>query len=68
MQGKACFNFASVDAAQLKELSTLTKTAIDGFKNLDLPWARKTSDKKASPAKSSAKKASPLKTSPAKKR
>jgi hypothetical protein len=40
MQGKACFNFSSVEATQLKELSALTKTAIDGFKNLDLPWAR----------------------------
>ncbi len=41
MQGKACFNFTSIDAAQLKELSSLTKTSIAGFKNLDLPWAKK---------------------------
>lgn len=39
MQGKACFNFSAIDADQLKELSALTKTGIDGFKNLDLPWA-----------------------------
>jgi hypothetical protein len=39
MQGKACFNFTSVDATQLKELSALTKTSIAGFRNLDLPWA-----------------------------
>jgi hypothetical protein len=39
MQGKACFNFSSVDATQLKELSALTKIGIDGFKDLDLPWA-----------------------------
>ena len=53
MQGKACFNFTSVDATQLQELSALTKTAIDGFKNLDLPWA-KPAAKKTSPRKASA--------------
>jgi hypothetical protein len=63
MQGKACFNYTSIDATQLNELSALTKTAIDGFKNLDLPWAKKPTAKKASPQK-----ASPRKTSTAEKR
>lgn len=38
MQGKGCFNFTDVDAAQLKELSTLTKTGISKFKDFPLPW------------------------------
>jgi hypothetical protein len=39
MQGKSCFNFTSVEPAQLKELAALTKKGIAGFKNLTLPWA-----------------------------
>jgi hypothetical protein len=38
MQGKACFNFTTVDRGQLKELSTLTRKGIAAFKNLPLPW------------------------------
>jgi hypothetical protein len=59
MQGKACFNFTAIDADQLNELSALTKTGIDGFKNLDLPWApaaEKAAAKKRSPKKSGPKK------------
>lgn len=60
MQGKACFNFNSIDAAQLKDLSALTKTAVDGFDNLLLPWASPAKAKTAKAAKT-AKKASPAK-------
>ena len=39
MQGKACFNFTSVEATQLKDLAAITRKASAGFKNLKLPWA-----------------------------
>jgi hypothetical protein len=39
MQGKACFNFTTIDAAQAKELSALTKKGLAGFKDLKLPWS-----------------------------
>ena len=39
MQGKACFNFTTVEPGQLKELAAITKKGIAGFKNLNLPWA-----------------------------
>src|SRR5262245_7852444 len=39
MQGKACFNFTAIDAAQVKELSTLTKKGIERFRTMKLPWA-----------------------------
>jgi hypothetical protein len=38
MQGKACFNFTTVEPALVKELEKLTKRAFAGFKNLSLPW------------------------------
>jgi hypothetical protein len=38
MQGKACFNFTTVEPGQLKELAAVTKKGIAGFKNLKLPW------------------------------
>ena len=74
MQGKACFNFNSIDAAQLKDLSALTKTAVNGFDDLRLPWAPPATAKKADKAKTAkaAKTARNAKTakkaSPAKKR
>lgn len=40
MQGKGCFNFTDIDAAQMKELSSLTKTGIAKFKNFPLPWEK----------------------------
>jgi len=40
MQGKACFNFVTIEPADARELSVLTKKGLAGFKNLDLPWAR----------------------------
>jgi hypothetical protein len=39
MQGKACFNFTTVEPGQLKELAAVTKKGIARFKNLELPWA-----------------------------
>ena len=39
MEGKACFNFTTVEPGQLKELAAVTKKGIAGFKNLKLPWA-----------------------------
>jgi len=39
MQGKACFNFSTIDTDQLDELATLTKKGIDGFEHVVLPWA-----------------------------
>jgi hypothetical protein len=39
MQGKACFNFTTVEPGQLKELAAVTKKGIAGFKHLKLPWA-----------------------------
>ena len=40
MQGKSCFNFTTIDAAEAKELAALTRKGLAGFKNLKLPWAR----------------------------
>jgi hypothetical protein len=41
MQGKACFNFTSVEPAHVKELATLTKKGASEFERIDLPWAHK---------------------------
>lgn len=41
LQGKACFNFTSVDTAALKDLAKLTKKGVDSFKTLPLPWEAK---------------------------
>jgi hypothetical protein len=38
MQGKACFNFTTVDRQQLKELTTVTKAGIAAFRDIKLPW------------------------------
>ena len=38
MQGKACFNFSTLDPARVNELSALTKTAIAKFRDVKLPW------------------------------
>jgi hypothetical protein len=39
MQGKACFNFKTIDRADAKELAELTKKGFATFKDLQLPWA-----------------------------
>jgi hypothetical protein len=39
MQGKSCFNFRSLDAEQTAELDQLTRSGIDAFKNIKLPWS-----------------------------
>jgi hypothetical protein len=38
MQGKSCFNFTSIDAAQAKELSSLTRAGMATLGSLKLPW------------------------------
>ena len=38
MQGKSCFNFTSIDRNQANELSALTRTGIDAFRDVALPW------------------------------
>jgi hypothetical protein len=39
MQGKSCFNFVAIDAAQAKELAVLTRKGMAAFKRVKLPWA-----------------------------
>jgi len=41
MQGKACFNFTTIDRPQLKELSALTKAGLAAMKDVELPWVKK---------------------------
>jgi hypothetical protein len=41
MQGKSCFNFASVQAAHVKELAELTKKGAAAFERIALPWVGK---------------------------
>ena len=38
MQGKACFNFATIEPSEAKELSALTTRGLASFRNLKLPW------------------------------
>jgi hypothetical protein len=40
LRGKACFNFTTVDAAQVEELKALTKIAMKRLRETRLPWAR----------------------------
>ncbi|MEO7274600.1 MAG: hypothetical protein ABIX28_04410 [Vicinamibacterales bacterium] len=40
MQGKSCFNFVTIEPADARELSAVTRKGIAGFKDLKLPWAR----------------------------
>jgi hypothetical protein len=39
MQGKSCFNFTTIDAEQAAELDQLTRSGIEGFKKIKLPWS-----------------------------
>lgn len=39
MQGKSCFNFTTIEADQVRELSKLTRTGIEAFRDIELPWA-----------------------------
>lgn len=41
MQGKACFNFTSIDPELLQALRALTADAIASFTDATLPWDRK---------------------------
>ncbi len=38
MQGKSCFNFTTIEPAQVRELSALTKRGIARFRKVKLPW------------------------------
>jgi hypothetical protein len=38
MQGKSCFNFTTIEPAQAKELSTLTRAGIAALEKIKLPW------------------------------
>jgi hypothetical protein len=38
MQGKACFNFKTIDAAEVKELAALTKKGLAKFDEIKVPW------------------------------
>jgi hypothetical protein len=40
MQGKACFNFTTIEPEQARELAALTKAGIAAFKKVKLPWAK----------------------------
>ena len=39
MQGKACFNFITIEPAHVTELAALTKKGIERFKKIKLPWS-----------------------------
>jgi len=39
VQGKACFNFKTIDAAEAKELAALTKKGLARFAKIKPPWA-----------------------------
>jgi len=41
MQGKACFNFRTIDKDQLAELSALTKAGLAAMKDVELPWVKR---------------------------
>jgi hypothetical protein len=47
MQGKACFNFNSIDPELLRALKSLTGEAIASFKDVTLPWDDRQPAKKA---------------------
>lgn len=40
MQGKSCFTFTTIEPQQVEELSTLTRTGIEAFQKVKLPWAQ----------------------------
>ena len=39
MHGLSCFNFTTIEADQVTELSALTKKGIEAFRDVELPWA-----------------------------
>jgi hypothetical protein len=41
MQGKSCFNFRTIEPAQLRELSALTARGLRAFRRVELPWSPK---------------------------
>ena len=61
MQGKACFNFTTVERDQLKELAAVTKAGIAAFRDLKLPWME---SEKAAAVRSSGQTGRPARRSP----
>jgi hypothetical protein len=52
MQGKSCFNFTEPpSAARIEELATLTRTGLQMFRNLKLPWDQPKSSPKRTAAR-----------------
>ena len=53
MQGKACFNFKTIEPSEAKELATLTKKGLAGFKESAAPlgWEWEGSDPGLTPAR-----------------
>jgi hypothetical protein len=39
MHGLSCFNFTTIDADHVRELSALTRAGIEAFRDVPLPWA-----------------------------
>ena len=60
MQGKACFNFTSLESDQRHDLADLTRIVIAAHRNLKLPWT----DSKKPAVKSSARSGRPAPRSP----
>ena len=64
MQGKSCFNFTTIDAGQLRELTKLTRTGIKAFRDVELPWAPQIPITKNRAARSSGRSGRPGRRSP----
>jgi hypothetical protein len=39
MHGLSCFKFTTIEPAQIRELSNLTRAGIEAFRDVPLPWA-----------------------------
>ena len=47
MQGKACFNFKTIEADQLDELAAITKEGIRHFRTVSVPWSKEGATRRA---------------------
>ena len=61
MQGKACFNFTSLESDQRQDLADLTRIVIATHRNLKLPWVE---SGQAAKIKSSGRSGRPARRSP----
>jgi len=64
MQGKSCFNFTTIEADQVRELSKLTRIGIEAFRDVELPWAPQTRGAKDRGVRASARSGRPARRSP----